>query len=147
MTDWDQWMQHENIHLKAVLDREFPIEGLTAEAMIRGATAVADMSKIQTATDLSVLDHVRKQTEKAADKWCCQALATQPGPFDYLDLIDGIGTDNLVRRAKFHTSTQGRPEDSVQFLAKIEGTYKDHPQFAVARAEAQLAMAKNAKTC
>jgi tetratricopeptide (TPR) repeat protein len=144
MTDWDQWMQHENIHLKAVLDREFPIEGLTAEAMIRGATAVADMSKIQTATDLSVLDHVRKQTEKAADKWCCQALATQPGPFDYLDLIDGIGTDNLVRRAKFHTSTQGRPEDSVQFLAKIEGTYKDHPQFAVARAEAQLAMAKNA---
>ena len=144
MTDWDQWMQHENIYVKAVLDREFPIEGFTAGAMIRGATAVADSSKIQTAANLSVLDHVRRQTEKAADKWCCQALATQPGAFDYLDLIDGIGTDNLARRAKFLTGTQGRPQDSLQFLAQIEGTYKDHPQFAVARAKAQLAMAKNA---
>jgi hypothetical protein len=145
MTDWDLWTQHENILLKALLDQEFPIEGSTAQALVQGAPAVGDMSKVQAAADLSVLDHVRRQIESAAGKWCCEPLAARPGAMDYLDLLEAIGTDNLVRRADFLTLMQDRPQSTIQFLARIDSAYKDHPQLALCAAKAQMALSKTAQ--
>jgi hypothetical protein len=145
LTDWDSWTQHENIVVKALLDQEFPIDGFTAQTMVQGASAVGDLSKMQAAADLSVLDHVRRQVERAADKWCCEALQPRPGAMDYLDLIDAIGTDNLVRRADFLTATQGNPQSAIQFLARIDSAYKDHPRLALSAAKAQMALAKTAQ--
>jgi len=145
MTDWDTWAQHENIFVKALLDREFPLEGSTAQSLLQGASAVGDMVKMQSAADLSVLDHVRRHLAGSAEKSCCEPLAARPGARDYLDLIEAIGTDNLLRRVDFLTATQGRPEDALQFLSRVESVYKDHPQFAVLAAQAQVALARNAQ--
>lgn len=142
MTDWDDWTQHENIYVKVLLDREFPIAGFTAQSMLHGASAIGDPSKLQTSVELSVLDHVRKHVDA---NWCCEPLTARPGTLDYLDLIEGIATDNLARRASFLARIQGRPEDALQFLARLESTYRDHPQFALARAQAQMALAKTAQ--
>ena len=143
LSDWDEWTQHDNLSLKGLLDREFPIEGFTAEGMVRGAAAVGNAHKLETQVDLSVLDHVRRHTQAAGAKWCCQPLTARLGALDYLDLLDGMGTDNLLRRAKFLLDTQGQPESVVRFLASIEGVYKDHPQFVVVGAEAQLKMSES----
>ena len=145
MSDLDVWAQHDNLSVKALLDREFPIQGTTAQGLVQGAVAVGDPSQLQTAADLSVLDHVRKQTERSAEKWCCESLLARPTALDYLDLLEGFGTDNLVRRARFFNDTQGRPQDALQYLARLESAFKDHPQFALARADAQMDLAKTAQ--
>jgi tetratricopeptide (TPR) repeat protein len=145
LTDWELWTQHENIFVKALLDQEFPIEGSSAQAMLQGASVVGAVTKLRNAGDLSVIDHVRRHFEGQAAKWCCDPLVARPNAWDYLQLIEAIGTDNLVRRGRFLVQTQGRPEDAVQFLARIDSVYKDHPQFVLVMARAQVALAKNAQ--
>lgn len=145
MTDWDTWAQHENIFVKALLDREFPLEGPTAQMLLQGASAVGDRAKLQSVTDLSVLDHVRRHLSGGTEKSCCEPLAARPGAHDYLDLLEAIGTDNLLRRVSFLSGIQGRPEDALQFLARIGSVYKDHPQFSAAAALVQLMLVPNAQ--
>jgi tetratricopeptide (TPR) repeat protein len=144
LTDGNSWTQHANLLLKGVLDHEFPLEGFSAEGMMRGAAAVGVDEKLQTRVDLSVLDHVRRQTQREAPKWCCQPLAARPAASDYLDLLEGIGTDNLVRQAKLLHSVQSLPERAIAFLGRIDGVYKDHPQLVLVRAQAELMMSEAA---
>lgn len=145
LMDPDLWAQQDNMTVKALLDHEFPLAGFTAEAMIRGAATVGDLQKLHTAFDLAVLDHVRRQIQAQAAKWCCEPIdARQPGALDYLDLISAIGTDNLMRRAEFFTKIQARPEASVRYLDGIESVYKDYPRLALDRAEAELDLSQNA---
>jgi hypothetical protein len=140
-TDWDSWSQHENAVLKSLLDREFPLPDYSLEAMVKGVLSLGDMTKVEDIANLSVLNHIRKLLDNDAKKWCCVALALRPSALDYLDLIESLGTDNLMRRAKFFTEIQGSPEHALEFLSRIESIYKDHPQFALARAAAEYAAA------
>lgn len=144
MTDWDQWSQYENIALKALLDIELPVAGLTAEGIVRGAASLGDFAKAQAMADLSVLNHARKLLESAPNRWCCAPVAGPPSPLDYVDLLEATGTDNLVRRAKFLNGTQATPEQALEFLARIESAYKDHPQMTLARAQAEFSMMERA---
>jgi len=143
LTDWDKWTQHNNLLLKGLLDAEFPIEGFTAETMMRSAAVVGDTEKFRAAADLSVLDHVRRLAQSGLAKLCCAPLPARPGPGDYLDLLEGIGTDNLLRHAQFLAEVQGQPESAIQFLGRIEGVYRDHPQLTLVRAQAELEMSRS----
>lgn len=140
MTDWDTWSQHENIALKVLLDREIPIAGATAEELMRGAAALGDYSKAQTLSEQSVADHITRLLESGPERWCCAAVAGKPGAFDHLDLIASMATDNVVRRANFLSEAQGAPERALEYLARIESVYGDHPQVALARARAETAL-------
>jgi tetratricopeptide (TPR) repeat protein len=144
-TDWDDWSQHENGQLKVLLDREFPIAGFTAEGMVRGAVSLGDMSNVQGALDLSVLDHVRRFSGTQAASWCCVPLASRLTTSDYLDFLDSVGTDNLVRRAHLISRTQALPQAALEFLARIDGAYKDQPQLSVERARAEWKLAEQAE--
>jgi len=144
MTDWDSWSQHENAKLKALLDREFPNSSFTVESIVRGAASLGDASKARTSLDLSVLDHVRKLLDTQAATLCCAPLAPRVTALDYLDLIESLGTDNLMRRAAFLVNIQGSPERALEFLTRIDGAYRDHPQFALNRARAESQMAERA---
>ena len=142
LTDWDMWSQYDNVAIKRLLDHEFPIPGFTAEEMVRGAASLGNVDKLQTAFDLSVLDHVRKFSEGHSAEWCCRPLAARPAESDYLDLLEAIGTDNLIRRARFLVTTQGSPQAALDFLARIESAYRDQPWLTAERARAELALAK-----
>jgi tetratricopeptide (TPR) repeat protein len=143
-TDWDTWSQHENGRLKVLLDREFPVAGFTAEGIVRGAASLGDRNKAQMALDLSVLDHVRRFSETQAASWCCAPVLARFTAPDYLDFLDNLGTDNLVRRAHLMAWTQGLPQAALEFLARIDSVYKDQPQLTVERARAELGLAQNA---
>ena len=130
--------------LKGLLDQEFPIAGFTAESMVSGAVAVRDAQGLERRLNLSVIDHVRGQMRGGGSKWCCEPLAARPRPLDYLDLLEGMGTDNLVRQAKFQVRTQGAPEGALQFISSIESVYRDHSSLAALRGEAELEMAEKA---
>jgi hypothetical protein len=140
--DWDDWSQFENAVLKALLDREFPLPDYSLESMLQGIASLGDMAKMQDVANLSVLNHIRRLLDSDAKKWCCMALAARPSALDYLDLIESLATDNLMRRAKFFATTQGSSESALEFLSRIESVYKEHPQHALARAAAEFGMAK-----
>lgn len=143
--DWDSWAPRENALLKELLDRDFPIPSFTVEQIARGAAALDDVSRIQTAFDLSILDHVRKFTEARASDWCCAPLAPRVSESDYLDLIEGTGNSNLVGRAAFLENMQGSPQAVLDFLARIDSVYRDHPQLTTVRAEAEEALSRQAE--
>jgi hypothetical protein len=142
--DWDRWAQFDNAQVKLLLDADFPVAGFTLESLVQGAGAVGDMGRVRGEVALSALSHVRQAIEADAKKWCCVPATADSTALDYLDLLEAIGTDNLMRAADFQIKTQGAPERGLETLAQIESAYKDHPQFALARADAQLALAKGA---
>ena len=137
-TDLDDWSQYENYNFKKLLDHDFPIKDYTLEDMIRGMASLGGGDNLQTVLDLSVINHVQKLLEIDAEKWCCQSTPNQPSRLDYLNLVEAIGQDNLMRRARFLTEVQGVPERTLDFLNRIETVYKDNPQFSLARATAQI---------
>ncbi len=143
-TDWDTWSQHQNSELKILLDREFPIASFTAERIVRGAASLGDLSKAQTAFDLSVLDHVRRYSETQRAIWCCEPVTARLTRLDYLVFLDSLGTDNLLRRAHLIARTQGLPQEAIEFLARIDSVYKDQPQLTVERARAEVQLARRA---
>jgi len=136
--DLDLWAQFDNIYLKQLLDHEFPIKDYTAEGMIRGAASLGEAEKLQTLMDISIINHIRKLLEIDAAKWCCQSTMVHPSEMDYLNLIEAIGNDDLMRRAKFLTLIQGVPEQALGFLDRIESVYKGYPEFTLDRAQAQI---------
>ncbi|TAK63888.1 tetratricopeptide repeat protein [Methylobacter sp.] len=140
-SDRDYWAQFNNIHLKQLLDNEFPIKDYTAEGLVRGTASLGDSDKLKVLADLSVINHVRKLLEVDTAKWCCQSTPDRLAALDYLNLIEALGENNLVRRAYFLTTVQGVPEQAIEFLDRIEYVYKSHPQFVLARAQAQMAKA------
>ncbi len=130
--------------MKQLLDQEFPLPDYTAEGILRGAVSLGDAAKARAIANLSVLSHVRKVIEADAAKLCCMPLGAHPMPLDYVDLLESIGTDNLLRRARLLTTRQGLPERALEFLAEIESAYKEHPQVALARGQAELQAAERA---
>lgn len=143
-SDLDTWAQFDNIYLKQLLDLEFPIKDYTAEGMIRGAASLGDAGKLQTLADLSVVNHIRKLLEIDAANLCCQSTIDHPSVLDYLNLIEATGDDDLIRHADFLTQIQWVPGQTIEFLNRIESVYKGHPQFSLARAQAQVERAKSA---
>jgi hypothetical protein len=137
-SDRDYWVQFNNIHLKQLLDKEFPIKDYTAEGLVRGTVSLGDSNKLQVLADLSVINHVRKLLGVDTAKWCCESTPDRLTVLDYLNLVEALGENNLMRRASFLTSVQGVPEQAVEFLNRIENVYKSHPQFTLARAQAQM---------
>jgi len=144
LAEKDWWAQYDNLEFKALLDRELPVEGFTVQSMLGGAVTVGNMEKLRTTADLSVLEHVRKRVDGQSAQACCQPLAARFTESDFVDLVEGVGTDNLSRRARFFIHTQGSPASGMEFLSKIEAAYKDHPDFVLERGHAEIALATSA---
>ncbi|MEO5661543.1 MAG: hypothetical protein ABIQ90_17370 [Polaromonas sp.] len=137
----DPWVQNENASLKMLLDYELPVKGYAVEDMARAALPLTDPDKARAMVDLSVFHHGRKFVEANAASLCCEFSPSKPGPSDYLELLQGIGHDNLMKRIDFLSQGQGLPNKAVSFANSIEAIYKGYPYYAYerSRAEAQLA--------
>lgn len=144
-TDQDIWAQFDNISFKGLLDAELPVAGFTAEDLIRGAAALGDPAQIESQMHLSVLEHHRRLLDAQDTEWCCRPLRPAPTKLDYLDLVEAIGTDNLMRQARFLVRTQANARGALRFLAQIERSYKDHPQYSLARGQAEAEVAESAQ--
>jgi hypothetical protein len=145
LADPDLWQQFENIELKVLLDREMPLAGYTVKSIAGGMGVVGDLGKFSTVAQTSALDHLRKHMAANASQWCCEPLRAGPAKTDFADLVLGISTDNLARRAKFLHWHQGQPAEAAQWVAGLNAIYKDHPVLTLARAQAQQDMVVRAQ--
>lgn len=139
--DWDGWSQYDNASLKMLLDYELPVKGHSLEDMVRGSSALGDPEKIRAIVNLSVLNHGRQFIDADAARWCCELAFNRPGTLDYLELLQGMGHDNLMRYIDFLSQVQGSPSKAISFANGIDASYKGYPYYAMerSRAEAQLA--------
>lgn len=139
----DPWVQNENASLKILLDYELPVKGYSMEDLARAALPLADPDKVQTMADLSVFHHGRKFVEANAAGLCCELSFSKPGPFDYLELLQMTGHDNLMNRITFLSMVQGVPKKAISFADSIEGIYKGYPYYAYERSRVEASLAKN----
>lgn len=137
----DPWVQNDNASLKMLLDYELPVKGYAMVDMARAALPLADPDKVQAMVNLSVFHHGRKFIEANTAILCCGLTPGKPGPFDYLDLLQAIGHDNLMSRINFLSDVQGIPNQALVFANTIDATYKGYPYYAYerSRVEARLA--------
>jgi tetratricopeptide (TPR) repeat protein len=136
-TEWDVWSTYNNLPVKQLLDQDFPVPGFTADSLVRAGVTSGGISGASTEIHLSVLNHVQHLLKDTPAKWCCRPAGHAASPADYLEVLAEIGIANLVSYAKFQTRTQGSGEAAREFLDQVESAFKDHPQFAIERAQAQ----------
>lgn len=139
----DVWSQYNNASLKSLLDHELPVKGHSLEEMARGSLSLAEPEKVRTAIDLSVFHHGRQFIEANAASLCCEFTSGKPGKLDYLELLQGIGHDNLIRRIWFLYGVQGRAAEALAFANSIEGVYKGYPPYTIERSHAETTMASS----
>lgn len=143
-TEDDAWVQHENAHVKMLLDHELPVKNYSLEDIMRAGTSVGDPAKLQTTVDLSVFNHGRQFLGADAAKWCCQLSIDRPGIPDYMDLLQAMGHDNLIRRIDFFSSIQSIPQRAVEYANALAPVYKGYPYYMVERSKAESRLARGA---
>lgn len=137
--DSENWSQFDNAYPKYLLDSDFPLPGYTLKEMVQGASSLGDEARVQSIVDLSVVDHVRRLAARASpEPGCCSFVSGRFAPGDYLELLQAIGHDNLMRRITFLSSTQGLPDAAMGFANSIDPIYRGHPYYAAVRSQAQL---------
>lgn len=143
-TEDDAWVQHENAHLKMLLDHELPVKNYSLEDIMRAGASVGEPAKLQATVDLSVFNHGRQFLEAGAAKWCCEFSLSRPGVSDYMDLLQAMGHDNLIRRITFFSSIQGVPQRAVEYSNTLDAVYKGYPYYMVERSKAESRLSRNA---
>lgn len=142
--DTDAWIEHDNLLVKQLLDRDFPIPNFTAEGIISSSLTLGDSDAARTTIDLSVANHVRKVFETEGSTLCCKPFSYRATRLDYLTLLEDIGTANLIDRARLYEDMQGLPQRTLRFLDRIDPVYKGNPTLTLVRAEAQARLAASA---
>jgi len=143
-TEWDDWSQYDNASLKLLLDFEFPVKGYSLEEIVQGFSLAGDSGKVQAAVDLSVFAHGQRVIETHSARYCCDAAFSRPAPSDYLELLQAMGHDNLIRRLAFETVIQGKPERAIKFANTIDVVYRGNPYYSAERSRAEARLAQNA---
>lgn len=138
LVDWDGWSQFDNVAPKMIMDIDLPVKGYSLEEIVRGAVSVGDAEKMQVLADQSVNEHVRKLFEAEAGKICCETATQGPHRLDYLELLQVIGHDNLLRRINYYSGLQGNPRVALRYANSIDAVYRGHPYFTL-----ELARLKN----
>ena len=140
--DGDSWSQFDNALPKYLMDMGYPIRGFALEEMAKGQMSLGDSTKLMATVDRSFMEHVRRLYETDPGRWCCDAAPGRLGHHDYLDLLLGIGHDNLLRRLPFYSEIQGNTVDAISFANSIDVLYKGYPYYEIGRSKAELAQAK-----
>jgi hypothetical protein len=142
--DSDAWSQFGSPALKSLLDHELPIKGYSLEEITGEFISLGNAGKAEAAIDLSIYNHARKYLEANLELACCESASGRPGRQDYLELLEAIGHDNLIRRLRFYSKIQAAPEKAIRFANSIDAVYKDYPYYSASRAVVEFELAKNA---
>jgi hypothetical protein len=141
--DDDLWAQFDNATLKHLLDLELPVKGYSLRDILGGSMPLGSDSKMRAAIDLSVVNHGRKWLETNSAHHCCERAFDRPGKLDFLELIQAIGHDNLIRRIKFLDTVQGQPDAALDFASSIDAVYKGFPYYVQVRSGTEMRRAES----
>src|SRR5262249_36977361 len=67
-----------------------------------------------------------------------------PDRSDYLELLQAIGHDNLMRGIRFPTTVLGSPERALEYANSLDALYRGYPYYMLERARAEASLAGRA---
>lgn len=143
-SEWDDWVQYDNASVKKLLDRDFRLPGYTLEDLVRGSVTVHDTGGIERLINLSVSQHVQRYKDGSASTWCCAYRSGRVNTVDYLNLLESVGHDNLIRPLRFYSAVQGRSGDAIRYADSIDAIYRGDAYYTVERARVELRLASTA---
>ncbi len=129
----DEWTVQSNITVKKRLDETFPVEGFTADGIIKTLAAKGDLSGSGDEVDFSVYSHRKRLFEAEARRLCCASAATSLVEMDYLDLLSAMGEHNLQKAVYFLNAVQSLPEEALDKSNRFDVIYRGHPEFTYRR--------------
>lgn len=145
LRDSDPWHVSDNLSVKYMLDKEFPIAGVSLEDTVQAAMATGEFESRRLEFELLVHEHI-KIVLGSDTVMLSEAMGTPaPGFYDYLMLIDAIGESNPHGLVRYYGWIQGKPEVAADLVKAMETVYKDHPEFTAMIAHFQNVRRKKLK--
>lgn len=142
LQDRNYWVAPPNLLIKEQLDKDFPLEGFTAESLATGRLMLGDSPTEGEEVELSVHRHVRKVLASRGKELMGADDAASPVERDALDLYGAFGESNLARKAYLMAWAQDIPEEALKALDLYDSVYRGHPALTYLRASALKGMTR-----
>jgi hypothetical protein len=138
------WSNQDNVGLKRLLDRIYPVPGHSLEDLVAAHRETPGQDLTWYDIQLSVQQHIRGLMVSEHSALCCLRLPERPNPWDLLSVIASWSEERLIRAIDTELSLRGLPADAGSMLAALEPFYAGLPEFEVLRARVYRALASNA---
>jgi tetratricopeptide (TPR) repeat protein len=127
---------YSNSELKRILERDFPLPGVSSEELVQAAIASGDKDRLSKLAELSFFDHIRNSFEQGRDDLSLPRHSSGPDTFDYLTMLAGIGRANLLKQIEFYVYWRKDPHGALNLIDFSSEIYKEHPSFMLLKAQA-----------
>ena len=133
MLEQYDWSVQSNVYVKALLDEEFPVDGLTMESLLRSAIASGDLEQKKLGFELLFVDHLSKAIQSPKTKLFSENESYGLSEYDYLLLIQAIGEANLLKSIRFFKKVQGKYEIALGLINEYIKVFQGHPAFHISK--------------
>jgi len=130
----DPWVVPNNIGLKQILDKVYPIEGMSLPEIVEKWSSNSDRnSHGDHSLDLKMAfqAHLRKSLPRYIGNTLSGSHTSGPTPLDRHIMLEGIGTAHLIRYLRFYSHVQGLPERAMDICKAYLRQYRGHPYFTL----------------
>lgn len=131
LSDDDPWTVGDNVVLKAILDRTYPVKGISLEETVRGKRALGGDIDPE-ALGLTVFSHVDRVLGASQSRWNCDIARRYCVGEGLLDLIEAMAISNCVKAVVRAAILQGSMPEADRLISELEGTLEGQPDFSLA---------------
>lgn len=146
LLDYDIWSVQSNMPLKALMDKEFPVEGMTMETHYKSAIASGDFKQKRLEFETLFVDHLWKAIGSEKTELISKTDPMNLSDYDYLLLLRAIGETNLLKYTRFYQKVQGKPETALNLIDALLPLFQGHPAFHIRKADILYSVYKEDKS-
>lgn len=135
LNDKNIWDVPQNMRLKQILDKIYPVKGATLENLVNKLIDRNQSEKMGMEIDLVFQDHLRESLSSHATDAFGGTHTGGPTPLDHHILFEGVGISNLLKQLYYLFRVQGLPEASMALSTDYRHRYQGHPYFVIWHAD------------
>jgi len=143
--DYDKWGMQSNLHIKKILEKDFPADVPSADELLAANIAIADPLRMIDEAELSVYRHIRFLLNDRSKEWCCTNENWRPNNWDYLGVLQSVAESNIIQSVNFMLNVQAKAKTALEILAIYLPVYDGHPTLSYFRSAALVKMARKRK--
>jgi len=127
------WYVQSNAIVKAILDKEFPVDGDTVQDVVSKNQFRGKYQDIDHGIDFSVYEHIVKLIKKDGTKHFLKSNGPELSSADYIDMLDQSGEANIIASVRRIITGKSLYKQGIEELDKYEVIYKEHPMLTTYR--------------
>lgn len=139
----DPWYQPDDLALKHLVERLFPLDDMRLETAIAGKMVTGKLEFPDSLLAVLTRQHIDALFMRTPAHWHPAADERRPGRLELLLLIESIARANVEQNIARLLNQQALPEQAIAQLTELEPVYPGDPALAVLRAMAHFALAED----